>query len=100
VAGPTPDSPDVYSPVKKRLGQPGEVPGHERPIWARLPIPTGQAYAEAAGYGEEIRAELAAASPAHLVLDRQFETASNDPVFLEPETGLACTIPAARISSS
>ena len=61
----------------------------ERPIWARLPIPTGQAYAKAAEYGEEIRAELAANDPAHLVLERQFETQSVDPMFLEPESGLA-----------
>jgi hypothetical protein len=77
VAGPTPDAPDVYSPVKNGWVSPGKFQDTERPIWARLPIPTGQAYAEAAGYGEEIRAELAAANPAHLVLDRQFETASN-----------------------
>jgi CO/xanthine dehydrogenase Mo-binding subunit len=89
VAGPTPDSPDVYSPVKNGWVSPGKFQDTERPIWARLPIPTGQAYAEAAGYGEEIRAELAAANPAHLVLDRQFETVSNDPMFLEPESGLA-----------
>jgi CO/xanthine dehydrogenase Mo-binding subunit len=60
-----------------------------RPIWARLPIPTGQAYAEAATHGEEIRAELAADNPALLVLDREFETQSVDPMFLEPESGLA-----------
>src|SRR6266853_2083422 len=56
---------------------------------ARLPIPTGQAYAEAATHGEEIRAELAANNPALLVLDREFETQSVDPMFLEPESGLA-----------
>jgi CO/xanthine dehydrogenase Mo-binding subunit len=89
VGGPTPDSPDVYSPVKNGWVSPGKFQNTERPIWARLPIPTGQEYAEAAGYGEAIRAELEAANPAHLVLDRQFETASNDPMFLEPETGLA-----------
>ena len=89
VAGPTPDSPDVYSPVKNGWVSPGRFQDTERPIWARLPIPSGQAYAEAAGYGEENRAELAAANPAHLVLDRQFETASNDPMFLEPESGIA-----------
>ena len=89
VGGPTPESPDVYSPVKNGWVSPGKFQDTERPIWTRLPIPTGQAYAEAAGYGEEIRAELAAENPAHLVLERQFETASNDTVFLEPESGLA-----------
>src|SRR6202022_1479804 len=54
-----------------------------------LPIPTGLAYAEAATHGEQIRAELAASDPAVLVLDREFETQSVDPMFLEPEGGLA-----------
>jgi CO/xanthine dehydrogenase Mo-binding subunit len=89
VAGPTPDAPDVYSPVKNGWVSPGRFQDTERPIWARLPIPTGGAYAEAATHGEKIRAELAAANPALLMLDREFETQSVDPVFLEPESGLA-----------
>jgi CO/xanthine dehydrogenase Mo-binding subunit len=89
VGGPTPDAPDVYSPVKNGWVSPGRFQNAERPIWARLPIPTGQAYAEAATHGEEIRAELAANNPALLVLDREFETQSVDPMFLEPESGLA-----------
>jgi len=89
VAGPTPDAPDVYSPVKNGWVSPGRFQDTERPIWARLPIPTGRDYAEAATHGEQIRAELAAASPALLMLDREFETQSVDPVFLEPESGLA-----------
>jgi hypothetical protein len=88
VAGPTPDAPDVYSPVKNGWVSPGRFQDTERPIWARLPIPTGLGYVEAATYGEMIRAELAAASPALLMLDREFETQSVDPVFLEPESGL------------
>src|SRR5262249_43179676 len=78
VAGPTPDAPDVYSPAEKGWVSPGKFI-NEFPIWARLPIPTGQDYAEAARYGEEIRAELAADNPARLVLERQFETQSVDP---------------------
>jgi CO/xanthine dehydrogenase Mo-binding subunit len=89
VAGPTPDAPDVYSPIKSGWVSPGRFQDTERPIWARLPIPTGRGYVEAATHGEKIRAELAAASPALLTLDREFETQSNDPVFLEPEAGLA-----------
>ena len=89
VAGATPDAPDVYSPVKNGWVSPGKFENTERPIWARLPIPTGLDYAEAAGYGEDIRAELAADNPARLVLERQFETQSVDPMFLEPESGLA-----------
>src|SRR5712672_3415008 len=89
VAGPTPDAPDVYSPVKNGWVSPGRFQDTERPIWARLPIPTGGAYVEAATHGEKIRAELAAANPGLLMLDREFETQSVDPVFLEPESGLA-----------
>src|SRR6266567_2012759 len=89
VAGPTPDAPDVYSPIKNGWVSPGRFQNTERPIWARLPIPTGRAYAEAATHGEKIRAELAASNPAVLVLDREFETQSVDPMFLEPESGLA-----------
>ncbi len=89
VGGPTPDAPDVYSPVKNGWVSPDRFQNTERPIWARLPIPAGQAYAEAAAHGEEIRAELAANNPALLVLDREFETQSVDPMFLEPESGLA-----------
>jgi CO/xanthine dehydrogenase Mo-binding subunit len=89
VAGATPDADDVYSPAKNGWVSPGKFQNTERPIWARLPIPTGVDYAEAAGYGEDIRAELAADNPARLVLERQFETQSADPMFLEPESGLA-----------
>ena len=89
VAGPTPDAPDVYSPVKNGWVSPGVFRDTEHPIWARLPIPSGLDYAEAAGYGEQIRAELAVDNPAHLVLERQFETQSADPMGLEPESGLA-----------
>jgi CO/xanthine dehydrogenase Mo-binding subunit len=89
VAGPTPDAPDVYSPAQNGWVSPGRFQNAERPIWARLPIPTGQDYAEAAGYGEDIRAELAKDNPARLVLEQQFETQSVDPMFLEPESALA-----------
>jgi CO/xanthine dehydrogenase Mo-binding subunit len=53
-----------------------------------LPIATGQAYAEAADYGDQIRADLTSENPALLVLDREFETQSVDPMFLEPEGAL------------
>src|SRR5207244_443279 len=86
---PTPDATDVYSPVKNGWVSPAFFESSGRPVWARLPIPSGQAYAEAASYGEKIRAELAANDPALLVLDREFETQSVDPMFLEPESGLA-----------
>jgi len=86
VGGPTPDAPDVYSTVKHGRVSPTFFDSSGRPIWARFAV--GQAYAEAATYGEKIRAELAAANPALLVLDREFETQSVDPMALEPESGL------------
>ena len=89
VGGPTPDAPDVYSPFKNGWVSPGFVENSGVPIWPRLPIPSGAAYAKAADYGEKIRAELAADNPAVLVLDREFETQSVDPMALEPESGLA-----------
>jgi hypothetical protein len=89
VAGATPDAPDVYSPVKNGWVSPGVFNENQHPVWERLPIATGLDYAEAAGHGEAIRAELAADNPARLVLERQFETQSADPMFLEPESGLA-----------
>ena len=96
VAGPTPDAPDVYSPVKNGWVSPGVFDESQHPVWARMPIPTGLDYAEAAGYGEDIRAELAADNPARLVLERQFERQSADPMFLEPESGLAWYDPSAK----
>src|SRR5262249_31524688 len=69
-----PDPRRTRSPVKDGWVSPGFFEDTGRPIWARLPIPSGQAYAEAASYGEKIRAELAANNPALLVLDREFET--------------------------
>jgi CO/xanthine dehydrogenase Mo-binding subunit len=89
VGGPTPDAPDVCSPLKNGRVGPRRFDNAGRPIWAPLPIPTGQDYAEAATYGEKIRAQLAANDPALLVLDREFETQSVDPMALEPESGLA-----------
>src|SRR5712671_6133413 len=88
VAGPTPEAPDVYSPVLAGWVNPGKFQNAERPIWTPLATETGAAYAKAATYGEQIRAELAARDPGLLVLDREFETQSNDPMFLEPESGL------------
>src|SRR5262249_32155447 len=87
IGGPTPDAPDVYSTVKNGRVSPGFFDSSGRPIWERLP--TGHAYAEAATYGEKIRAELAANNPALLVLDRKFEPQSVPPMALEREGGLA-----------
>jgi CO/xanthine dehydrogenase Mo-binding subunit len=89
IAGPTPDAPDVYAPIQEGWISPGRFENTGRPIWKPLPIKDGAAYAKGAAYAEEIRAFLAKNDPAVLVLDRQFETQSVDPMFLEPECGLA-----------
>jgi CO/xanthine dehydrogenase Mo-binding subunit len=88
VAGPTPNAPDVYSPIQEGWVSPGKFQNSDRPIWRPLPIKEGAQYAKAATYGEEIRALLARNDPAVLVLDREFETQSVDPMSLEPEAGL------------
>src|SRR4029077_12463462 len=89
VAGATPNAPDVYSPVKNGWVSPGVFNENQPPVWGRLPIATGLDYAEAAGHGEAIRAELAADNPARLVGKQHFETQSADPIFLDPESGPA-----------
>src|SRR5689334_9125466 len=80
LGGPPPDAPDVYSPFKNGWVSPGFFEKSGAPIWPRLPEPSGQAYAETADYGQKIRDELAANNPALLVLDREFETQSVDPM--------------------
>lgn len=89
VAGPTPDAPDVYSPLQEGWISPGFLDPSGRPIWEPLPTSEGGDYARGATYGEEIRKQLAAGDPDLLVLDRTFDTQSVDTMFLEPECGLA-----------
>src|SRR5215468_6348136 len=89
IAGPTPDAPDVYAPIQEGWISPGRFKNTGRPIWRPLPVKEGAAYPKGLTYGEEIRALLAKNDPAVLVLDREFETQSVDPMFLEPECGLA-----------
>ncbi|HET7715357.1 MAG TPA: molybdopterin cofactor-binding domain-containing protein [Bauldia sp.] len=89
IAGATPDSPDVYAPIQEGWISPGFSDGGGRPIWRPLPVAEGGQYAKGATYGEEIRKELAANNPELLVVAGDFETQSIDPMFLEPECGLA-----------
>ncbi len=89
VAGATPEAPDIYSPIQAGWVSPGRIQNTELPVWAPFARETMAPYGKAAMYGEKIRAELAADNPDLLVLDRQFDTQSVDPMFLEPESGLA-----------
>jgi CO/xanthine dehydrogenase Mo-binding subunit len=89
VAGATPDAPDIYSPIQAGWVSPGRSQNSPLPIWSPAARDTEAAYAKAAVYGERIRGELATKNPNLLVLDREFETQSVDPMFLEPEAGLA-----------
>ncbi len=89
VAGPTPDSPDVYSPLQEGFISPGFSDSTGRPIWQPLPTAEGGQYAKGATYGEDIRKLLASGDPGLYVLDRKFDTQSIDPMALEPESGLA-----------
>ena len=87
VAGATPDAPDIYSPVLAGWTEPRSFAVGDDPVWAPADL-HGPADAQATYYGEQIRAGLAAVNPDVLVLDRDFETQSVDPMFLEPESGL------------
>jgi CO/xanthine dehydrogenase Mo-binding subunit len=89
VAGPTPSSPDVYSPLLEGWISPGFLETMGRPIWKPLPVSEGGTYARGATYGEEIRKLLNSGDPNLFVLDRKFDTQSIDPMFLEPECGIA-----------
>jgi CO/xanthine dehydrogenase Mo-binding subunit len=89
VAGATPEAPDVYSPILAGWVSPGRIQNSALPVWSPLAKETQAPYDKAAHHGEQIRAQLSANDPALLVLDREFETQSVDPMFLEPESGLA-----------
>ena len=89
VAGATSEAPDVYSPIQAGWVSPSRIQNAALPVWLPLAKETKADYAKAATYGEEIRAQLAKDDPSQLVLDREFETQSVDPMFLEPESGLA-----------
>lgn len=89
IAGAKPDIPDIYSPLQEGWISPGITDSSGRPIWEPVADAGGADYAKGAAFGEEIRQSLAAPGPGLLVLDRRFETQSVDPMFLEPECGLA-----------
>ncbi len=88
VAGASPDAPDVYSPLQEGWVSPGKFQMTPLPVWSPLAKENAADYSKAAVHGEKIRAELDAKNDSLLVLDREFETQSVDPMFLEPEAGL------------
>ncbi|MEP7329467.1 MAG: molybdopterin cofactor-binding domain-containing protein [Betaproteobacteria bacterium] len=88
VAGPSTKDPDVYSPLQAGWVGPIRFNKGDAPVWANANR-TGPANAQATYYGDRIRKELAAGDPNVLMLDRTFDTQSIDPMFLEPESGLA-----------
>ena len=88
VAGATPQAPDIFSPLLDGWVVPRSFRDGDIPVWAPADQ-QGPVDAKASFYGEQIRAELAANDPGLFVLDRKFETQSVDPMFLEPEAGLA-----------
>ncbi len=89
IAGRTPADPDLYSPLNAGWVSPGFTEGSGRPIWEPLPVAAGGEYAKGATFGEDVRRTLAEPSSDIMVLDRTFDTQSVDPMFLEPECGLA-----------
>jgi CO/xanthine dehydrogenase Mo-binding subunit len=90
VAGPSSDAPDIYSPAQAGWVSPPHVQNTQLPAWSPSAAAPGSPYAKAAQYGEQIRAELRNdKSDLLLVLEREFQTQSVDPMFLEPESGLA-----------
>jgi CO/xanthine dehydrogenase Mo-binding subunit len=95
VAGADPKGPDVFSPLMAGWARPVRFQNADAPVWAPANR-GGNADAQASFYGDRIRAELASAPAGMLVLDRDFTTQSIDPMFLEPECGLAWYDPARR----
>jgi CO/xanthine dehydrogenase Mo-binding subunit len=89
VAGPSPDAPDIYSPAQAGWVNPPHVQNTQLPAWSPSAAASGSPYAKAAQFGEQIRAEFRSDTADLLVLEREFQTQSVDPMFLEPESGLA-----------
>ena len=63
VAGPTPEAPDVYSPIQAGWVSPGVSRIRTLPVWTPFAKETGRPTARPRCYGEQIRAELAADNP-------------------------------------
>ena len=90
VAGPTPEAPDVYSPVQAGWVSPANFESTERPIWTPLAIEAGRRLCQR-------RRPMASRSAPSLrrTIRRCWCSTANSrrnpsiPMFLEPECGLA-----------
>ena len=96
VAGPSPDAPDIYSPIQEGWISPGFVESSGRPVWQVLPDAKGPDYVKGATYAAAIRDDLAKPGAGVFVLDRSFKTQSIDPMFLEPEAAIGYFEPKAK----
>lgn len=85
VGGPNPFAPDVFSPAKDGWVVPPRFRRGQHPSWPEAD-PTATQRAER--YGREIRDTLEGGRAGRL-FEQHFETASVDPFFMEPESGLA-----------
>jgi CO/xanthine dehydrogenase Mo-binding subunit len=81
VAGPTPDSDDLFSPVRQGPFSPTQ--NHE-PVWP-APAATGDTGALGMFYARTIADELAHPPPDWLVLTRDYASQSGDTAALEPD---------------
>lgn len=87
VAGNSRRGPDIFSPVKNGWVGPVRYQKANVPVWPPS-ASNGTAAEQASFQGEAIRADLRDGK-AGRVFNQTFETQSTDPVFLEPESGLA-----------
>lgn len=87
VAGDSPYGPDVYSPLIDGWIGPRRFRDTDAPVWANADA-AGSAPQRASSYGEQIRADLKDGSSGK-VYSQSFQTQSIDPIFMEPESGLA-----------
>jgi CO/xanthine dehydrogenase Mo-binding subunit len=96
VAGATADATDSYSPVLAGWVSPGRLQSSALPVWSSLAQRSDASYQAAAAHGDRIRGEIAESATSDLVLERSFATQSVDPMFLEPECGLAWYSPQSK----
>lgn len=87
VASQSPMGPDVFSVMLAGDVEPTGYDGEHLPVWS-TPDPNGDAGAKAAFHGSAIRKSLADGT-AGKAYRQSFLTQSIDPMFMEPESGIA-----------